>query len=220
MNGLGQDPKRPIARTAFELESDEFWTVWSEAFLGTLSTHHLMIKHLRRTFSAHLEYFQSGTLHGNINPYVIFADSQTGRGFLADYEYSTNVIAPNGYIPLAVVQVSQASEPLRAPNTKMLLSILRSRGHRSQSYIKRRGRTKRGGKKASRKQARKEPWQIGLEVVMMGRSALSKAHRSLPRASSTSRISLTLMPRLAVRRTEAKQRAHWFLQTNSLCLKY
>jgi len=74
-----------------------------------------MIKYLRQTFLAHNEYFKSGTLHGNINPAVL---SRTGRGFLADYEYSTNVIAPNGYIPLAVMEVSLDSEPLSEPNTK------------------------------------------------------------------------------------------------------
>jgi len=76
--------KKPIARTAFELSADEWLRVFTD------------------TMSAHLKYAESGTIHGNISPYVIFADSRTGRGFLADYEYPTITVAPNGYIPLAV----------------------------------------------------------------------------------------------------------------------
>ena len=70
--------------------------------------------HLKKTPLAHMEYFKTGTLHGNINPYVLFEDSRTGRGFLADYEYPANVIAPNGYIPLAVRGLLERPETAKA----------------------------------------------------------------------------------------------------------
>jgi hypothetical protein len=51
-------------------------------------------------------YAESGTLHGNINPNAVYADSTTGRGFLVDWEYPTGVVTPGDYVPFCASTVS------------------------------------------------------------------------------------------------------------------